>query len=80
MSIMRILISNLNSLTTSVHLQTLFSHFGKVLSAGIIRQAETGKSLSMGYVEMLKKPGAQAVYALHGYQFMNYFIDVEETL
>ncbi len=76
---MRILISNLNSLTTSNHLQTLFSHYGKVLSAKIFRQAETGRSLCSGYVEMQSETGAQAVYALHDYQFMSYFISVEET-
>jgi RNA recognition motif-containing protein len=76
---MTILISNLNSMTTTGHLMSLFVPFGIVLSARIIKQAETGRSLGVGYIEMRKESGAVAVYELNNRKFMNYFINVEES-
>lgn len=49
---MNIYISNVNFATTSESLQELFSGFGEVTSANIIKDRETGRSRGFAFVEM----------------------------
>lgn len=49
---MNIYISNVNFSTTSESLQELFSGFGEVTSANIIKDRETGRSRGFAFVEM----------------------------
>ncbi|VBB44840.1 putative RNA-binding protein RbpF [uncultured Paludibacter sp.] len=57
---MNIYISNVNFSTTSESLQELFSGFGEVTSANIIKDRETGRSRGFGFVEMPNDEEAQA--------------------
>ena len=49
---MNIYVSNLNFRTTDESLQELFAAYGKVTSAKIITDRETGRSRGFGFVEM----------------------------
>ncbi|MGC3978472.1 MAG: RNA-binding protein [Paludibacteraceae bacterium] len=49
---MNIYISNVNFSTTSESLQELFSGFGEVSSANVIKDRETGRSRGFAFVEM----------------------------
>ncbi|MFR0677857.1 RNA recognition motif domain-containing protein [Dysgonomonas mossii] len=49
---MNIYVSNLNFSTTSESLQELFAAYGKVESAKIITDRESGRSRGFGFVEM----------------------------
>lgn len=49
---MNIYISNVNFATTSESLQELFSGFGEVTSANVIKDRETGRSRGFAFVEM----------------------------
>ncbi len=51
----------------SAQLEQLFSQFGKVLSAQVLKDRETGRSRGFGFVEMSTPEEAQkAVEALNG--------------
>lgn len=75
---MRLLISNLNGLTTSAHLLALFVPFGFVYSAKISSNSEGGRSAGMALVEMEKTGALIAMQALDNLRFMNFYIHVEE--
>ncbi|WP_298648438.1 RNA-binding protein [uncultured Proteiniphilum sp.] len=49
---MNIYVSNLNFSTSSESLQELFAAYGKVTSAKIITDRETGRSRGFGFIEM----------------------------
>lgn len=76
---MRILISNLNRLTTLSHVVTLLLPYGLVTSARIIVNVENGSSDGAALVEMESSAGQMAIYSLNNLQFMNYYIQVEES-
>lgn len=51
----------------SAQLEQLFSQFGKVISAQVLKDRETGRSRGFGFVEMSTPEEAQkAVEALNG--------------
>jgi RNA recognition motif-containing protein len=51
----------------SAQLEQLFSQFGKVVSAQVLKDRETGRSRGFGFVEMSTEEEAQkAVEALNG--------------
>lgn len=76
---MRILISNLNKLTTASHLIDLLHPFGLVSSARIFRNAKSGYSEGIAMIEMEYQMGHIAISELNDSRFMNYYIRVEET-
>ena len=49
---MNLYVSNLNHDTTETDLRTLFSEFGNVVSAKVIKDPATGDSRGFGFVEM----------------------------
>jgi RNA recognition motif-containing protein len=57
---MNMYVSNLSFHTTEDDLRTLFSAYGKVSSAKIIMDRETGKSRGFGFVEMDDNTEGQA--------------------
>lgn len=75
---MNIFVGNLNEKTTAQHLFQLFVQFGKVISARIVMDTETGHSLRCGYIKMDNKAGARAIQNLHQRCFMNSYMEVNE--
>ena len=61
---MNILVRNLERSVTEAELLELFKPFGKVESAVVVMDAETGKSKGFGFVEMPN--GREAIKAIKG--------------
>lgn len=66
-------------MTTARHLSGLFFEFGRVISAKIIRDNSTGRSLGYGYVEMDYIPGATAIEKLDNMNFMARYLDINQV-
>ncbi|MGH9967806.1 MAG: RNA recognition motif domain-containing protein [Pyrinomonadaceae bacterium] len=63
----KIYVGNLAFETSSNDLQTLFEKAGKVESASVIEDRETGRSRGFGFVEMSsKEEGATAIQQFNG--------------
>ena len=62
--LMKILVRNLERSITEAELNELFKPFGKVESAAVVMDQETGKSKGFGFVEMPN--GREAVKAIKG--------------
>ena len=76
---MRLLITNLNKLTTTSQIVSLLNPFGMITSAIIMMNVKTGYSEGMALIEMEFKAGQVVISELNNCRFMNYFINVEET-
>jgi RNA recognition motif-containing protein len=76
---MNIFVGNLNKKTTAKHLFQLFLQFGRVISARIIMDNQTGHSLGCGYIEMDNHAGTAAIQDLNNRFFMNSFMEVNEV-
>ncbi|AEV99766.1 hypothetical protein A4D02_26235 [Niastella koreensis] len=76
---MRLLISNLNRLTTTSHVVALLGPFGLVTSAVIMTNLKSGYSEGIALVEMEYKAGQMVICELNDCRFMNNYISVEET-
>ena len=57
---MNIYVGNLSFKTTDADLQTAFAAFGKVTSATVLMDKETGRSRGFGFVVMADQTEAQA--------------------
>eukprot|EP00850_Spirogloea_muscicola_P015838 SM000125S26043 [mRNA] locus=s125:148:4853:+ [translate_table: standard] len=55
-------VCKLNPVTEEEDLELIFSQFGKVISADIIRDYKTGDSLCYGFIEFDKQESAEAAY------------------
>ena len=60
---MRIFVGNLAFNTTSEQLLEVFSPFGRVTSAEVVKDRHTGDSKGFGFVEMAAKAEAHAAIA-----------------
>lgn len=76
---MQICIGNLNVMTTAKQLAELFHPFGKVVSSKILSCDAEGRSGRIGFVEMDRLCGRQAIRKLHRLLFMNTYIEVDEV-
>lgn len=76
---MRLLVSNLNRLTTVPHLVDLFLPFGLVSFVKIIMNRYNGDSECVALIEMSPDAGAQAMQLLDDILFMNRYIKVQES-
>jgi cold-inducible RNA-binding protein len=76
----KIYVGNLPWSTTSASLETLFSPHGKVRSAEVISDRETGRSRGFGFVEMETDAACeQAIQALNGVEVDGRAITVNEA-
>ena len=57
---MKLLVRNLDRLTTEEELKTLFQEFGAVQSCDLVSDRDTGASKGFGFVEMPKTGEAKA--------------------
>ena len=63
----KLYVGNLNYSTTSADLEKMFAPFGKVDSANVVEDRDTGRSKGFGFVEMSSDSEAQAaMQALDG--------------
>lgn len=76
---MRLLISNLNRLTTTSQIVALLTPFGLITSAMIKMNVKSGYSEGIAFVEMEYIAGQMVIRELNDRRFMNYYINVEET-
>ena len=77
---MNIYISNLRSAIDSDELAKLFSPFGEVKSAEVVKDLFTGQSRGFGYVEMEDDEAAKkAIEALNKTEINELVISVEEA-
>lgn len=74
---MNIFISSLSFRARKDDLIALFSQFGEVTSARIIKDKETRRSRGYGFVEMSEEDGKKAIEALNGTEHMGRTINVE---
>lgn len=63
---MKLYVGNLPWSTTDAELEDIFSGFGKVMSARVITDRETGRSRGFGFVEMSDEDGQKAMDELNG--------------
>jgi RNA recognition motif-containing protein len=57
---MKLLVRNLNRLTTETDLKSLFEEFGTVQSCSLVIDQASGKSKGFGFIEMPKPGEAKA--------------------
>jgi RNA recognition motif-containing protein len=77
---MKIFVAKLNFKTPSEDLQALFEQFGKVNSAKVILDHETGKSRGFGFVDMPDAAeAAKAIAELDGVEYQNSVIVCKEA-
>ena len=77
---MDIFVAKLNSESNTDHLTELFSQYGKVSSAKIIMDRETGMSKCYGFVEMEDEAeGSSAIEHLNDSKFMGNYIIVKKS-
>ena len=60
---MRLYVGNLSYNVTNQSLETLFAEFGRVQSAQVVMDRDTGRSKGFGFVEMSDNGQAQAAIA-----------------
>ena len=59
----KLYVGNLSYSTTSAALQEMFAPYGKVESASVVEDRDTGRSKGFGFVEMSSDAEAQAAMA-----------------
>jgi cold-inducible RNA-binding protein len=77
---MKLYVGNLSFDTTAEELTELFSAAGKVESANVIEDRETGRSRGFGFVEMSsKEEGENAIAQLNGKEVNGRALNVNEA-
>ncbi|HOP49912.1 MAG TPA: RNA-binding protein [Ignavibacteriales bacterium] len=77
---MNLFVGNLDFKVKSNYLAELFGQYGKVTSARVITDKETGRSRGFGFVEMENESEAKsAIEKLNGTDFRNRSISVNEA-
>jgi RNA recognition motif-containing protein len=76
----KLYVGNLSYSTTDSGLESLFATVGKVLSASVVMDRETGRSKGFGFVEMADTAAAQAaIDQLNGKELDGRTIKVAEA-
>ncbi len=77
---MKLYVGNLAFQTSSADLQQLFAQAGKVESASVVEDRETGRSRGFGFVEMsTKEEGATAIQQFNGQEVGGRALNVNEA-
>jgi RNA recognition motif-containing protein len=77
---MDIYVGNLPYSATDQELQTLFSQYGKVTSARVVMDRETGRAKGFGFVEMPERAEAEkAIQATNGQDLNGRALRVNES-
>jgi RNA recognition motif-containing protein len=77
---MKLYVGNLAFSTSSQDLQELFATAGKVESASVVEDRDTGRSRGFGFVEMsTKEEGAAAIAELNGKEVNGRSLTVNEA-
>ena len=76
---MKVYVGNLPWSMTDADLQDLFSPFGKVESAQVVMDRESGRSRGFGFVEMAAELAKQAIEKLNGHQVESRALRVNEA-
>ena len=76
---MKLYVGNLPWSTTDNDLQELFSSIGRVDSATVITDRDTGRSRGFGFVEMSQEDGTRAISEINGRQIESREIRVSEA-
>jgi RNA recognition motif-containing protein len=77
---MKLYVGNLSFQTSSQELQELFATIGKVESATVVEDRETGRSRGFGFVEMSsQEEGEKAIAELNGQEVGGREIKVNEA-
>ncbi|MBM4436311.1 MAG: RNA-binding protein [Actinobacteria bacterium] len=80
MGFMKIYVGNLSYNTTDEELAAMFSPYGAVGQATVVKDRETGRSRGFGFVEMANDTEARAaISALHGSQSGGRALTVNEA-
>ena len=76
---LNIYIGNLPYETTGQELSDLFAEYGKVTSAKIITDRETGRSRGFGFVEMSDDDAKKAIEELNGVEYKGFQLTVNQA-
>jgi len=76
---MKVYVGNLPWSVTDLDLEELFSPFGSVESAQVVKDRESGRSRGFGFVEMAKDHATQAIAKLNGHQIESRGLRVNEA-
>jgi cold-inducible RNA-binding protein len=79
MSSKKLYVGNLNFNCGDEELHNLFSQYGNVISARIIKDRDTGKSKGFGFVEMDDADADNAIQNLNGFSLSGRAINVNEA-
>jgi RNA recognition motif-containing protein len=76
----KLYVGNLSYTVDSSQLEQLFAQFGRVVSAQVISDRDTGRSKGFGFVEMSNEQEARAaIAALNGQQHVGRTLTVNEA-
>ena len=76
----RLYVGNLPREVTAAELEGLFTHYGKVTSASIVTDRQSGDSRGFGFVEMADPQHAQkAISELNGHRVGQKFLVVDSA-
>lgn len=77
---MKLYVSNLHYDATEIDLRNEFGQFGKVVSARIVLDRDTGRSRGFGFVEMgSEAEGRAAIKGISGYELRGRAVNVAQA-
>ncbi|RPI29806.1 MAG: RNA-binding protein [Acidobacteria bacterium] len=77
---MKLYVGNLSYQTSSSNLEDLFAQAGRVESASLVTDRDTGRSRGFGFVEMsTREEGEKAIQQLNGTEFDGRSLTVSEA-
>jgi len=79
MSNKKLYVGNLNFSCVDEELHNLFSQYGNVISARVIKDRDTGRSKGFGFVEMEDADAQNAIQNLNGFSLAGRVINVNEA-
>ncbi len=76
----KLFVGNLSYNTSGEDLKDLFSQFGEVISASVVKDRDSGRSRGFGFVELPEREqGEAAIAQLHDQEFQGRNITVNEA-